>query len=224
MSLSLFSRTALRASSSLAPAATATAGLRYFSQTALRAGDSSVVQAENEKAIATKIYKQTSHIPETTGDMNHNTPDYHAPVDHGTSTFSPVPKRVLDGSEGGSLPAAVLSGAPVDLQGRTVRIYKPAKAASQSGDWVHANPWRMDWDILQKGHRWENPMMGWQSSADEMQGTHIYFKSKEDAIAFAEKQGYEYFVQEPNEKKFEVKSYAANYLHEPKKLKYIKTK
>lgn len=85
MSLSLFSRTALRASSSLAPAATATAGLRYFSQTALRAGDSSVVQAENEKAIATKIYKQTSHIPETTGDMNHNTPDYHAPVDHGTS-------------------------------------------------------------------------------------------------------------------------------------------
>ena len=69
-------------------------------------------------------------------------PDYHAPIDHGTSwvpspsveggegalakincrQFSPVPKRVLDGSEPGDFtPAAVLSGAPVDLQGRTVR-------------------------------------------------------------------------------------------------------
>jgi len=31
--------------------------------------------------------------------------------------------------------------------------------------------------------------MGWQSSGDSMQGTHIFFKSKEDAVAFAEKQG-----------------------------------
>ena len=49
-------------------------------------------------------------------------PDYSATVDHGTSSYSPVPKRVLNGSEpGGMTPAAVLSGAPVDLQARTVR-------------------------------------------------------------------------------------------------------
>ena len=49
-------------------------------------------------------------------------PDYNATVDHGTSTFSPVPKRVMNGSEPtGITPAAVLSGAPVDLQARTVR-------------------------------------------------------------------------------------------------------
>jgi NADH dehydrogenase (ubiquinone) Fe-S protein 4 len=82
----------------------------------------------------------------------------------------------------------------------------------------------MDWDILQKGHRWENPLMGWQSSADYMQGTHLNFKTKEDAIAFAEKQGYEYFVQEPNERRFTPKAYANNFVHEPKKLKHIKTK
>lgn len=36
--------------------------------------------------------------------------------------FSPVPKRVMDGSEPGDLTAAaVLSGAPVDLQARTAR-------------------------------------------------------------------------------------------------------
>ena len=66
--------------------------------------------------------------------------------------------------------------------------------------------------------------MGWQSSADGMQGTHLNFKSKEDAVAFAQRQGYEYFVQEPNERKFVPKSYANNFLHSPGKLKHIRAK
>ena len=102
-------------------------------------------------------------------------------------------------------------------------IYRPAKTATQSGDW-HGHHWRMDWDILSKGHRWENPLMGWQSSADFMQGTHVNFKSKDDAIRFAEKQGYEYFVQEPNERKVVPKAYANNFLWSDKKLKHIRTK
>ncbi|KXG51059.1 NADH dehydrogenase ubiquinone Fe-S protein 4, mitochondrial [Penicillium griseofulvum] len=156
--------------------------------------------------------------------MARHQPDYEATIDHGTSQFSPVPKRVMDGSEpGNSLPAAILSGAPTDLQARTVRIYRPTKPATQSGTW-HQHHWRMDWDILQRGHRWENSLMGWQSSADCMQGTNLKFKSKEDAIDFAQKQGYEYFVQEPNERRFVPKSYANNFVHEPKKLRHIKTK
>src|SRR4051812_16423424 len=95
---------------------------------------------------------------------------------------------------------------PHNTSNNSHRIYKEAKPATQSGDW-HSHHWRMDWDILPKGHRWENPLMGWQSSADFMQGTHISFKTKEDAIRFAEKQGYEYFVQEPNVRKFAVKAY-----------------
>jgi NADH dehydrogenase (ubiquinone) Fe-S protein 4 len=82
----------------------------------------------------------------------------------------------------------------------------------------------MDWDILSKGHRWENPLIGWQSSGDFMQGTHLNFKSKEDAIRFAEKQGYEYFVQEPNSRKIIPKVYANNFLWSDKKLKHIRTK
>ncbi|KAB8204651.1 ETC complex I subunit conserved region [Aspergillus parasiticus SU-1] len=156
--------------------------------------------------------------------MARHQPDYEATIDHGTSKFSPVPKRVMDGSEpGDTVPAAVLSGAPTDLQARTVRIYRPSKPATQSGTW-HQHHWRMDWDVLQKGHRWENPLMGWQSSADNMQGTHLNFKSKEDAIMFAQKQGYEYFVQEPNERRFVPKAYANNFVHEPKKIKHIRTK
>lgn len=82
----------------------------------------------------------------------------------------------------------------------------------------------MDWDPLAKGNRWENPLMGWQSSADFMQGERISFKSKEDAIAFANKQGYEYFVQEPNERRFVPKAYANNFEHVPNRLKVIMTK
>jgi NADH dehydrogenase (ubiquinone) Fe-S protein 4 len=148
----------------------------------------------------------------------------------------------MNGSEEGEVvAAAVLSGAPIDLQARTVRyamcphlelhavtnhdrsIYKPATPATQSGEW-HGHHWRMDWDILNKGHRWENPLMGWQSSADFVQGTHINFKSKEDAIRFAEKQGYEYFVQEPNARRIASKAYANNFLYTDKKLKIIRTK
>ena len=103
------------------------------------------------------------------------------------------------------------------------RIYRPAKTATQSGDW-HGHHWRMDWDILQKGHRWENPLMGWQSSADYLQGTHLNFASRDDAIHFAQKQGYEYFVQEPNERRIIPKAYANNFVHSPKKLKKIPTK
>ncbi|KAG9665735.1 hypothetical protein KCU81_g2986, partial [Aureobasidium melanogenum] len=151
-------------------------------------------------------------------------PNYGAAVDYRTSAFSPVPKRVMDGSEPTeTVAAAVVSGAPTDLQARTVRIFRPAKTATQSGDW-NAHHWRMDWDVLSKGHRWENPLMGWQSSADYMQGTHLNFKSKEDAINFANKQGYEYFVQEPNERRIIPKAYANNFVHSPKKLKHIRTK
>lgn len=84
--------------------------------------------------------------------------------------------------------------------------------------------WRMDWDPLPKGHRWENPLMGWQSSGDFMQGTKLNFKSKEDAVRFAEKQGYEYYVQEPNERRVVPKAYANNFVHESGPLKHIKTK
>ena len=106
---------------------------------------------------------------------------------------------------------------------RHCRIYRPTKPATQSGT-RHSHTWRMDWDILNKGHRWENPLMGWQSSADFMQGTHLNFNDKEEAIHFAQKQGYEWFVQEPNDRRIVPKAYANNFVHIPGKMKHIRTK
>ncbi len=70
----------------------------------------SMVEADHNPEAAVKEYH-----PE-------DQPDYTATIDHGTSAYSPIPRRVMNGSEpGGMTPAAVVSGAPVDLQARTVR-------------------------------------------------------------------------------------------------------
>lgn len=66
--------------------------------------------------------------------------------------------------------------------------------------------------------------MGWQASADAMQGTHLNFVSKEAAIRFAEKQGYEYFVQEPQTRRIVPKAYATQFVHSPNKIKQVRTK
>jgi len=184
--------------------------------------DAEAMQTTEDQASMVVAEKQPEDLISQRHDLNQ--PDYGATVDHGTSTFSPVPRRVMNGSEpGGITPAAVLSGAPVDLQARTVRIFKPTKGATQSGNWT-SQSWRMDWDPLPKGHRWENPLMGWQSSGDFMQGTKLNFKTKEDAVRFAQKQGYEYYVQEPQARRIAVKAYANNFVHESGPLKHIKTK
>jgi hypothetical protein len=50
-----------------------------------------------------------------------------------------------------------------ELRHRAVRIYQPTRNTMQSGG-AKGNKWRIDWDILQGGGRWENPLMGWASS------------------------------------------------------------
>ncbi|KAJ3506560.1 hypothetical protein NLJ89_g6802 [Agrocybe chaxingu] len=121
------------------------------------------------------------------------------------------------------LVADVISGAPSELRHRAVRIYQPTRNTMQSGS-GKSERWRIDFDILQGGGRWENPLMGYASSADYMQGTRISFRSKEDAIHFAEKQGWDYYVQQSTVKLIPPKNYAENYVYRPNKLRIMRTK
>ncbi|KWU42878.1 hypothetical protein RHOSPDRAFT_20454 [Rhodotorula sp. JG-1b] len=122
--------------------------------------------------------------------------------------------------EGGAItPAGVVSGAPAEeMHRRPVRIYRPAPPATSSAKTTSHN-WRIDWDILQGAGRWENPLMGWASSADYVQGTSLTFTTAEEAIHFCEKQGYPYILQQPNVQKFVPKTYANNYTYTPRKLR-----
>ncbi|KAF8890017.1 NADH-ubiquinone oxidoreductase 21kDa subunit [Gymnopilus junonius] len=119
--------------------------------------------------------------------------------------------------------ADVISGAPKELRYRSVRIYQPTRNTMQSGA-GKSERWRIDWDTLPGAGRWENPLMGYASSADYMQGTRISFRSKEDAIHFAEKQGWDYYVQQSEPKRIPPKNYAENYVYKPHKLRIARTK
>jgi ETC complex I subunit conserved region len=74
------------------------------------------------------------------------------------------------------------------LRERTVRIYRPARTATQSGK-QGAKLWKIDFDILPDGARWENSLIGWASSSDYQQALTMKFAEKDQAISFAEKQG-----------------------------------
>ncbi|XP_034397540.1 NADH dehydrogenase [ubiquinone] iron-sulfur protein 4, mitochondrial [Cyclopterus lumpus] len=101
-----------------------------------------------------------------------------------------------------------LTGAPEEhIKTRTVHIFVPAKTAMQSG--VNGTKkWSMDFDTRE---RWENPLMGWASTADPLSNMVLSFSSKEDAVAFAEKNGWSYDVTEKRTAKPRVKSYGANF-------------
>ncbi|KAF8133738.1 Ndufs4, NADH dehydrogenase Fe-S protein 4 [Boletus edulis] len=131
--------------------------------------------------------------------------------------------QIAESDHGKIFTADVVSGAPAELRHRAVRIYQPTRNTMQSGS-GKSERWRIDWDILQGAGRWENPLMGWASSADYMQGTRLSFKSKEDAIHFSEKQGWDYYVQPETVKRISPKNYAENYVYKPNKLRIMRTK
>lgn len=129
----------LRASRLLVPV-----NARFVSNTAQ--GTPAVKTNTSEAPTATHSGSSLINKENPSEAMTRHQPDYEATIDHATSCappipaaldmvtvtnifsspqfrqFSPVPKRVMDGSEpGDTLSAAVLSGAPTDLQARTVR-------------------------------------------------------------------------------------------------------
>merc|ERR1711944_283667 len=108
----------------------------------------------------------------------------------------------------GAVDVGTTSGVPDEhLKERYVRVYRPAKNAMQSG--THGiKRWRIEFDARQ---RWENSLMGWSSSGDPLSNTLVDFGTKEEAIAFVEKNGWDYFVEEAAEKTPKAKSYALNF-------------
>jgi len=73
----------------------------------------------------------------------------------------------------------------------TARIYKPARTAMQSGK-ANTREWVLDYEPEQPPI--VEPLMGWISSADMKQEVHLRFDTKEEAIAFCEREGIPYQV------------------------------
>lgn len=61
-------------------------------------------------------------------------------------------------------------------------------------------------------------------SGDSQQALGLWFGTKEQAIHFCQKQGWDYLVQEHKPERIPPKSYADNFVYRPKKLRLIPTK
>ena len=90
----------------------------------------------------------------------------------------------------------------------SARIYSPAKTAMQSGK-GKTGYWVLDFDPEQP--RKIDPLMGYTTSSDMRSQIRLTFDSKEEAIAYAEKHGIEFRVQEPKETKRRQISYSDNF-------------
>ncbi|MBK18419.1 MAG: ETC complex I subunit [Rhodospirillaceae bacterium] len=91
----------------------------------------------------------------------------------------------------------------------TARIYKPAKTAMQSGK-AKTKKWILEFEP--SAAKRPDKLMGWVGSKD-MAGDQVKlrFAEKAQAIAFADRCGIEYRVQDPAERDISPKSYADNF-------------
>jgi hypothetical protein len=89
-----------------------------------------------------------------------------------------------------------------------VRIFKQPKNAMQSG-MGRAKLWTLVFE--EDSPREIEPLMGWTSSGDTRQQIRLFFDTKEEAIAYAEREGIPYRVEEPHVAKRRIMAYADNF-------------
>jgi ETC complex I subunit conserved region len=92
----------------------------------------------------------------------------------------------------------------------TARIYQPARNAMQSGK-ANTKEWLLDYEPEKAPTI--DPLMGWTSSTDMKQEVHMSFDTKEEAIAFCEREGIAYQVFETKPPVRQHISYSDNFAY-----------
>lgn len=90
------------------------------------------------------------------------------------------------------------------------RIYQPARTAMQSGE-AKTRHWVLE--FLPDASSFVEPLMGWTGGTDTTQQVKLSFDTREEAIAYAEKNmiAYEVYETTPKLKIIKPKSYASNF-------------
>lgn len=94
------------------------------------------------------------------------------------------------------------------------RIFQPPKSSMQSGRGkTHA--WMLEYEIATP--RRPEPLMGWTASGDTLNQVRIRFSTCEEAVAFAEREGLTYSIEQPKPHRVRPRSYADNFRYTPPK-------
>ena len=89
-----------------------------------------------------------------------------------------------------------------------VRIFRPSKTAMQSGQ-RRTHRWVMQFE--RDAPQVADPLMGWIGSSDTRPQLRLSFATRQEAIAFAERNNLSYVVHEPTAHMVRPKSYAENF-------------
>ena len=95
----------------------------------------------------------------------------------------------------------------------SARIFSPAKTAMQSGK-AQTGSWVLEYEPEQA--RKIDPLMGYTSSGDMKSQIKLLFDTKEEAVAYAEKRGIAFRLEQPKEAKRRQISYAENFRYDRK--------
>lgn len=95
----------------------------------------------------------------------------------------------------------------------SARIFSPAKTAMQSGK-AKTGHWILEFEPEKP--RKIDPLMGYTSSGDMKSQIRLSFDTLEEAVAYAERNGVAYRVEEPKDTKRRQISYAENFRYDRK--------
>jgi hypothetical protein len=88
------------------------------------------------------------------------------------------------------------------------RIYRPSRTTTQSG-LARSKLWVLEFEPA--APRQIDPLMGWTSSSDMTSEVRLNFATKEEAIAYAGKNGLSYRVEESKPAPRKIQSYSDNF-------------
>ena len=91
------------------------------------------------------------------------------------------------------------------------RIYSPAKTATQSGR-GKTHSWVLEY--TPEAPRSIEPLMGYTSSSDMKQQIRLRFATREEAVAYAERNGIAYRVENQNERRVPKIAYSDNFRYD----------
>ena len=89
----------------------------------------------------------------------------------------------------------------------TARIYQPARSAAQSGQ--AKDRWLLEFEP--ESARVIEPLMGWTSSGDMKAQIKLRFDTREEALAYAQRNGLAYRLEEPKPTTRKIISYSDNF-------------
>ena len=95
----------------------------------------------------------------------------------------------------------------------SARIFSPAKTAMQSGK-GKTGRWVLEFEP--EAPRKIDPLMGYTTSSDMKSQVRLTFETKEEAVAYAEKNGLAFSLREPKAPKRRQVSYSDNFRYDRK--------